>query len=385
MRNWIFLCIILFFFISCETDGRNIERIKEDGIEVIINHTEPYVSLSELSTLLLSEEFNIDTAHEKILKIGLADISDFDVDSFGNIYCVDITSPNFFIFKFDKNGKYVDSFGKRGEGPGEIQGYVSFNVNSQNEIEVYQIRSRKLTIFGDNGNLIRERRFISSFSQVNILENGNYLIFGPSRFITSNVESQIHTPLSLFDNELKKIKELDVQKTPNPARSLKVKYSNFVFQWSISENRIFVVNEERGYEIYVYDFDGHLIKKIRKEYLPVPVPEEMKQKFSKNMKRFIDKTYFPSHLGPFQGIFTDDHGRLIVMTYEKGPESGEYIHDIFDQEGIFISRLSLSHSSEGRAGFDIPLPIVIKNGRFYYLHESEAGYKKLAVLKIEWE
>jgi len=384
MRVWIVFFILTFFLISCGTEGNKVEKLKEDGVEVIINHTKPVKVLGEPSRLHLKEEFTIDTTKENILNTGLADISDIAIDSLGNIYCLDITNPNFLIFKFNKNGEYISSFGRKGEGPGEIQGYVNLNINSRNEIEVYQTRYRKLTSFDNEGNLIHEQRFNSFYNQVVILENGNHLVFGPSQVITTDVESQIHTPLSLLDSELKKIKDLDVQITPNPLRSSKIKYSNFVFQWSISGDRIFVCNEERGYEILVYNLDGNLLRKIRKEYNPVQVSDEMKQKFIKNMKRFADKTYFPSHLGPFQGIFTDDYGRLFVMTYEDS-EPGEYIHDIFNRDGIFISRINLSHSSEGRAGFDIPLPTVIKNGRFYCLQEKESGYRKLIISKIEWE
>jgi hypothetical protein len=36
--------------------------------------------------------------------------------------------------------------------------------------------------------------------------------------------------------------------------------------WRVSRDRINIVNQARGYEIWVYDFDGNITRKIRKEY-----------------------------------------------------------------------------------------------------------------------
>jgi hypothetical protein len=83
---------------------------------------------------------------------------------------------------------------------------------------------------------------------------------------------------------------------------------------------------------------------------------------------------------PFLAFFSDDEGRLFVMTYEKGENPGEYICDIFNPDGVCVGRKSLKvfHGESG-------LHATMKNGRFYCLHEKSNGYKELIVYRVEWK
>jgi hypothetical protein len=88
---------------------------------------------------------------------------------------------------------------------------------------------------------------------------------------------------------------------------------------------------------------------------------------------------------PFHYFFLDEEGRLYVKTYEKGDKQGEYIHDIFDSNGIFFTRASMP-------GYGMPYnPQVAlnrakaKNHRLYCLREKESGFKELVVYKMNWE
>ena len=83
------------FIFSCGPKSDKIEQIWEGGIEVIINHPEPYKIEGEPSKLILEEEFTIDTENEEIAKIGLIDIWGFTVDSEENIYLFKHLRPPF--------------------------------------------------------------------------------------------------------------------------------------------------------------------------------------------------------------------------------------------------------------------------------------------------
>ena len=92
------------------------------------------------------------------------------------------------------------------------------------------------------------------------------------------------------------------------------------------------------------------------------------------------KIYFPGAMPPFHSIFTDEEGRLFVMTYEKGENPGEFMYDIFDSNGVCTGRASLKilHDEGG-------IYAKMKNGRLYCLNEKNTGYKELAVYRITWE
>ena len=80
-------------------------------------------------------------------------------------------------------------------------------------------------------------------------------------------------------------------------------------------------------------------------------------------------------------MFTDDEGRIYVMTYEEGDEPGEFIYDIFNPEGAFIARTKLDNLDERNR----ITPAKAKNNRLYYLHIKENGYKELVVCRMRWE
>ena len=76
----------------------------EDGVEVIVNHLEPYKIKGEPSTLQLEEEFRIDTERDEIAEVGLTDIKLFEVDSESNVYFLNLQRSEYAIFKFDRKG-----------------------------------------------------------------------------------------------------------------------------------------------------------------------------------------------------------------------------------------------------------------------------------------
>ena len=387
MKKTIFIVILPLVIYSCTPKADRVERVFEDGVEVVLNRFEPYDIKGEPSTFSLVKEFAIDTENDAIAELGLTDIGYyFDVDPEGNIYVAGYENTEGMIFKFDREGKFVRSFGPKGRGPGELQGrnYVSLylTVDRSGNIAVSDF-GNKLVVFGRDGELIEESRIDSGTVSMAPLANGNYLAYisvmdGRGEFLNQN-------PLSLLDSRFAEIAELDKQMIPNPIIGKRLKGSYHVLSWSVSGDRIFSGFQERGYEIFAYDLDGKLLRKIKKEFEPVPVSEDYKTEFMEQFSAPIfddirSKIYFEDAMPPFHGFFSDDEGRLFVMTYEKGITPGEFIYDIFNPDGICTGRKSLKvhHDESG-------VYAKMTNGRFYCLNEKESGYKELVVSNVLWE
>jgi hypothetical protein len=378
MRKVIYLALALSLFIYCGPGKGRVERSVEDGLEVVTNHIEPYRIRGESGAIHLEKEFSIDTEKEEILEIGLTSIETFDVDSEGYIYLIQWETGGNYIFKFDSKGNFLTSFCRRGQGPGEIEYGGSLQINPQGELIAKDPSKRKFLVYNLEGGLLREVNLEKNYSLIP-LANGNYFLFWGED--TSEFRKQF---VGIGNSEFKDVKELDRFQYPN-AMNVRSPVNRDRLIYGVSRDRVYIGNSERGYEIRVYDLEGNLVRKIRKEYKPVEVSEEIKEGYFELLPEgdpLRDNSYFTKNWPCFRDLFTDDDGHLFVMTFEEGLNPGEYMYDIFNSEGIFIGRASFRNA--GRL-LSFPSPLRAKKSRLYCLREKESGYKELEVYKVNWE
>ena len=86
-------------------------------------------------------------------------LTDVAWDSAGNIVVAD-GGGNARIAKFDKDGKFVKSWGKRGTGPGEFANVRSIAVDAQGNVYAGDGGNKRIQVFDNNG------VFKTSFSDV---------------------------------------------------------------------------------------------------------------------------------------------------------------------------------------------------------------------------
>ena len=387
--------IIPFFlafmmFVSCGQKQDKVEKIMEDGVEVVINHLEPYRLKGELLTLNLEKIFTIDTEDDAVAAQGVTDIYLFDVDAKGNIYILrPPTSAGDLVFKFSEDGNLMTSFAPMGQGPYEVEYPNGILAVGSARIWILEQPKKKYLVFDVDGKGVAEKRLGMDYDDIALLKNGTYLV---NQIKAEDMQAK-YFPLiiSVYDSEFKKIRELDrFKKYWNRLIATTIQEKivcgiELIFLGKPHDERIYIGNSERGYEILVFDLEGQLLRKIRKEYSPVPVSQDYKKKYLKEFESFMPeyakKIYFPEHWHPFHSFFLDDEGRLFVMTYEPGQYPGEYIFDVFNKDGAFIARMSLNvhHWGWGQ------LNAKAKGNRLYVVKEKESGYKELVVYKMNWE
>ncbi len=67
MKNTICLVLIIIFISFCGTKQREVEKIIEDGVEVVINQLDLSKTQEKANDILLSEEFIIDFERENLI------------------------------------------------------------------------------------------------------------------------------------------------------------------------------------------------------------------------------------------------------------------------------------------------------------------------------
>ena len=385
LKIFLFSFSIIVLIIGC-TKQDKIERIFENGVEIIINPLKPHKLKQGLSSFKLQEDFRIDTEDNFYAEIGLSEITSFALDSKGNIFLLNPRRSDFFIFKFDKSGNYVKCFGRKGQGPGEIQRAFFICVDADERIVTTDLAALKVVIFDNDGELCDEFSLPLQMSAVLPLRKGNYLAV--RRVMDrSGWQPAYGFALSIFDSELSEITELDRQRPSSFQTENKFIGTYMTFNWEVFSDHIYVGNEVRGYEIWVFDLKGNLVKKIKKEYIPVDTSEEYKKAFLDRYKdnvSYTSRIIFPEHLPPYNYFFISDEGWLFVMTYEKGDNADEYIFDIFNPEGIFVGRKSLSFQVTG-ASRGLFKSAIIKKDRYYHLNKKESGFSELIIYRMIWQ
>lgn len=381
MKKPIYLIFIITLFIYCSPISEQVEKYIEDGVEVIINHQEPYIIKGEPTFLTLMKEFSIDFARDDIGELGIANSLDFEVDSLGNIYFFFADKEGDLVFEFDPQGSYVASFGTKGQGPGEIQYIVWTGINSQDNIIVSDNGNRKILVFPKNRALFKEIRYPSKVGLLYPLENGNF--FGLWNKPPANSDKDMYTwAFSLYNPEFEKIKLLDTQKVYDfNTQGFRGIISRPFNTHQFSRENIFVACEDRGYEILKYDLEGNLIRKIRKEYQPVPISEDVIKEKKKQFETMGGEVWFPKFWLPMGNFFLDDDGRIFVKTFEKGENPGEYIFDIFNPEGVFIGRKAMNILTLG----DAYACVKSRRDRLYCFQEKSDGFREFNVYRMRWE
>jgi len=383
MRKLIYIFIAVALGFCCGTKQDKIDKVIENGVEVVLNGLEPIRLKGAPSSLVLEEEMALDTEKDEVADTGLADIGSFGVDSEGNIYFASQRGGDNTILKFDRKGRYIASFGRKGQGPGEIQRINALFITDRNEVAVTNEGNNRLTIFDADGQLLREVPMIPGLLAVIPLANGNYFLW--DRVPSERPGVLLEFPMTLAGPDLKTIKNLDTGIIENPMSGEQLRGTYHLQSWSVSRDKIFTGHQDRGYDIFIYDLEGRPVRKIRKEYKPVPVPEAHKREFLKQfespqLKDIIGRVYFPAAMPPFIGFTSDEEGRLYVLTYETGEQPGEFIFDIFNSDGVFILRKPIKLFQNFIGMF-----IKVRNGRLYCVQEKESGYKEFRVYRMIWK
>lgn len=376
MRNKLSCVFCLLLMAYCSPKQDKVERRIENGVDIVINHLEPY-RVGGAVNLALEELFRIDTENNEIEKLGLTDVRGFDVNSRGEIFVLKtVKGQGDFVYKFDRNGRFVNSFGPKGQGPGELELPNHIALDAEDHVLISDGIRMMIVKYDQNGNFMKS--YPITRGEIRITSGpGKKCLVLENSFDGVNSKQLFFLKVANLDLEERKL----VDQYGFEMRRDKFKATEPLFCWSASRDRLYVANEDKGNEIWVYDSEGKLIRKIRKDYRKIPFSESDKQKILKPLAEFMRKTaYFPEFHPPFQSLVAGEDGTLLVQTFEPGQSQGEFIFDIFSKEGIFIGRKSLNVYV-----WENHLWARMKDQKLYCLREKDSGYKEIFIYDMKWE
>jgi len=184
-KNYIFsIALFLSAFIILVSCGKQKAEWKgsieeKDGLTIVKNPKEGIWDLKEKDEVTIRIEHQIGQLYgpEEFLFVSIVDAT---VNSKGDLYVADSGLNE--IRKFNKDGQYLLTMGRKGQGPGEFQDIRTVAVNSHDDLIVYDHMLKRISIFSDNGEHIKTTKILFPDSWIDpskiFVTNAKYLLFG---------------------------------------------------------------------------------------------------------------------------------------------------------------------------------------------------------------
>ncbi len=399
---WVIIVLSILVFASAHEESQWKGKIEyEDGVKVIKNPKEPL--FGEI-TFDLEEDLSIGNEEDENYMFYRASLG--AVDSDGNILVLD--RGNFRIQKYDRNGKYLKSIGRQGQGPGEFERPDTLYLDSDDNLYVED--AGKVHIFNKGG----------EFKTAITLAEYTRPIMG--EFFTTKEGSLIAQTLSRGERKSDMPMDRDMfynidivsqeGTTIKTIATFRIESSDtiktergFTSPNSLCIPRLCLcpINEDLAiygyaldYSLFAINAKGETVYIIRKDESPKPVTGAEKekvidrrmraQKENERMTQISRSKYasalrFPKHKPFYRTIIKDDKDRIYVEKF-KFPfdlsDSADF--DIFSKDGYYLYKAKIPV----RYPF---IPPVIKNGYDYTTEiDQETGYAKIKRYKIKnWD
>lgn len=295
----------------------------------------------------------------------------FNIDDEGNFYVMDYDTTR--IMKYDSEGKFLLTFGRKGQGPGEFQSMSAPRFDKDKNLYIFDVSSRRISFFDKDGNYLRQITAKERFSNPVINSRGCIVANKYEMNQEGNVQKQTST-YALCNDKFELLTELykDELEYSMPTGTDESAMVDFLAKaWSrtafragvrltLADDDLIYLGQPEKYEINVYSPDGKLVKRITKDYDPIRVSDRDKEEFFERlgesfsssplftedmMKKVHKKIKFPKFKPAYQTFTLMDNGWLAVIVESV---EGEYtLFDIFDRGGKFIAQFKTPVPAEG--------------------------------------
>lgn len=251
-----------------EPAGPQVEVI--DGVEYVHN---PVTPLRPGLTVEFAEELSIEGG-EELEEAALYQPSGVLVDEKDFIYVSDYQDA--MIKVFDPQGRFVRAIGRKGQGPGEFQGISSMEFLPDGRLLVFDIRSRRTSLFDRTGRYDGGHPWRNSHNSILLTEKSGYLadenIYGEERKL-------IVKKYDLEGNELETWAEftprgMKVQTRGEMTISISTPYTpQSILAADPVRKRLYHLHND-AYSIEAYDGPGRLVRTFNRAYEPVPFTQK---------------------------------------------------------------------------------------------------------------
>ena len=357
------LIIILFNACGQETSEWRGTTEKVDGVTIVKNPIEPlnpelYITFEE--DLTIGEEVGNENYMfgSQIL---------VNTDNEGNIYVTDRDRKS--VRKYDPDGKFLHSFGRPGQGPGEFQDISEVRFDVEGNIYLNDVGNQRISFLKRDGNHIKGLKTPTIFERVIMNSKGFYIAMSVDNVELGKSKKWDYF-YGLFDDSFKLIaeflrlpQETNAQyKNPDSlvhvlADSLSREAFAPYVSYILGKNDSIYFGYPKNYEIRVYSSDGTLEKIIQRDFRPVEISEKHKEYFVENLsEQFLAKIpaqeeekvfeliKYPKYKPAYEQFTLMENGWIFVVV--ESVREGLKLVDIFNDDGEFLAQFETDISTD---------------------------------------
>jgi hypothetical protein len=326
---------------------------KETTKDGVVNVTNPATPADGKSTLTPQELWRAGGDDDEEIIFGV--LSDVAVDAQGNLYALDAQLSQ--ISVFDRDGNFLRTIGREGEGPGEFRRAGQLFVTPEGKIGVAQMMPGRIVLLTPDG------KPGGTFPMPEVAGGGMQMLWdvgAAGRSVVVGLGS-----FAQNDNKLTRTSALQILSPDGTVRGKLAEKSsvddmaNMNFDektarrpvWSASaDGKIFVNDAFDAYEIKYYGADATLARVATREYTHrARSKEEMEENKPRMMMRGDrGNRTFESKASPTDpdvlAMFAREDGTLWVLS-SKGardlPKGTLARFDVFDASGHFVREVTV--------------------------------------------
>lgn len=338
-----------------------------DGVTIVHNPGKPRI---ENRILALDEDLSIGQDGEKPEYV-FSRIGGLAVDGQGNIYAVDTREAT--VRVFDRDGRYIRTIGRKGQGPGETQYPIFIQTTAQGELAVYDYSAARMLFYSLDGTYLRQKATSRPMLPLGLDSQGRLvaqMILAPPPLggkVILRLDRDYGSAQEIAREEMGKDRLFDIGRPSCYA--------------ALSSDDMILWGDSGQYSLFLLSPDGKLVKRIVKEFHARAMTNEEKVEYREELAEPLKagmKISFRDRFPAFSGAFFDDQDRILVRTYDRvSARRDSFYYDVFNKEGVYEAKV------------DVPVTLdrntVWKDGKVYTVESDESGLPVIKRFRITWK
>ena len=333
-----FLCFCLNLVCSRGEENYTVEI--KDGVRYVHNNKPQWGDEPKVALEFVQKIGELESEDENYL---LFRVSDVNLDSGGNIYIVD--AENFRIQKYDPEGKYLATYGRKGQGPGEFGFPRTIDLDSDGNMYIYDQNKVRILVLSQDGTELRSFKFGKRAAEFRILKSGEFITLNVSG-IPRDSFAALSEPITEYTLPVAQIYDKDGNLLrefgkPFDYKDIFVNTDGNNFYFSSDNNDDIYLSFRYQNRIEKYSSEGELLFTAdRPLSYEISRPKTKITLSAEGKPTQITAARLNSVSG---GIGVDHKGRIWVMTYRKqrvrdDPEP--YLElEIYNNDGILLGEI----------------------------------------------